>query len=254
MKTLKFVFAVFLSIIAIRSALVYGENFVKTIQVTYRNISIQVNGRIVASEQEPFIYQDRTFVPLRTIGEALGKTVEWDNGKNQVVINDTPTEKPQSFLSFPIHKLGERIEAYPYAVTVKKAFVSDPQHFGGGNVCVEITLENISEKGLAFKEFSAFSLFDKDGRKYRFSNEVDLKVSHHQKQYVYEAISYLNPGESDTTARICFLNAIDYLNKSLVFVFQPNRIILLDVSMDLSNLPSIEEANVFIAVDLGKLD
>jgi hypothetical protein len=29
---------------------------------------------------------------------------------------------------------------------------------------------------------------------------------------------------------------------------------LLDVSMDLSNLPSIEEANVFIAVDLGKLD
>lgn len=248
MKILRLVFTVFVSFIVIGSAVVYGENIVKTIQVTYRNISIQVNGRIVSSDQEPFIYQGRTFVPLRTIGEALGKTVEWDNSKNQVVINDTSADKPQSFLSFPIHKLGERIEAYPYAITVKKASVSDLQRSGGGNVCVELTLENISEKGLAFKEFSAFSLFDKDGRKYRFCNELDLKVSHHQKQYVYEAISYLNPGESDTTARICFLNAIDYLNKSLVFVFQP-RLIWLDLSV-----PPIEEANVFVAVDLGKLE
>jgi hypothetical protein len=173
MKILRLVFTVFVSFIVIGSAVVYGENIVKTIQVTYRNISIQVNGRIVSSDQEPFIYQGRTFVPLRTIGEALGKTVEWDNGKNQVVINDTPADKPQSFLSFPIHKLGERIEAYPYAITVKKA-IRSPERSSVGSIGIEFVLENISNKNLAFNEFSAFSLFDLNGTKFRFSNDVNL--------------------------------------------------------------------------------
>lgn len=88
MKKIKLVFAVFLSIIILGSVYVYGENIGKSIHVTYRNISILVNGKIVPSEQEPFIYQGRTFVPLRTIGEAVNKTVEWDNAKNQIKISD----------------------------------------------------------------------------------------------------------------------------------------------------------------------
>jgi hypothetical protein len=118
MKTLKFVFAVFLSIIAIGSALVYGENIVKTIQVTYRNISIQVNGKMVPSEQEPFIYQGRTFVPLRTIGEALGKTVEWDNGKNQVVINDAVDNLTR--LSSYYELLSYLPDHYKYSISSEK--------------------------------------------------------------------------------------------------------------------------------------
>jgi hypothetical protein len=247
MKTLKFVFAVFLSIVAIGSALVYGESIVKTIQVTYRNISIQVNGRIVSSDQEPFIYQGRTFVPLRTIGEALGKTVEWDNGKNQVVINDAPADKPQGFLSFPIHELGERIEAYPYAVTVNKA-IRLPERSKGGDIGIEFVLENISNKNLAFNEFSAFSLFDLNGTKFRFSNEVDLYKSRHKDNTLFpDVISFLQPGETDATAKVYFINHTDYLNKSLVFVFQP-KLLWLDLSV-----PPIEEANVFVAVDFGRL-
>jgi hypothetical protein len=88
MKKIKIVFAVFLSIMILGSALVFGATITKTIQAAYRNISIQVNGKEVVSEQEPFIYQGRTFVPLRTIGEVVNKTVEWDNAKNQIKISD----------------------------------------------------------------------------------------------------------------------------------------------------------------------
>lgn len=89
MKRLNIVSACVLSFLFLTSAVVYGENLVKSIKVTYRNISILVNGKMISSEQEPFIYQGRTFVPLRTIGEAVNKKVVWDNAKNQVVFSDS---------------------------------------------------------------------------------------------------------------------------------------------------------------------
>jgi len=116
MKKGKIVFAVFLSFVILGSAYVYGENIGKSIQVTYRNISILVNGKIVPSEQEPFIYQGRTFVPLRTIGEAVNKKVEWDNIKNQVTITDivksNPYLKLDSFYSL-LHYFPEHYQVVP---------------------------------------------------------------------------------------------------------------------------------------------
>jgi plastocyanin len=83
------IFVLLISFLVIGSiVLVYGESITKSIQVTYKNITIKVNGKLTASEQEPFIYQGRTFVPLRTIGEAFNKKVDWDNQNNQVIITD----------------------------------------------------------------------------------------------------------------------------------------------------------------------
>jgi plastocyanin len=90
------IFVLLISFLSIGSMVwVYGEAITKSIQVTYKNITIKVNGKLVSSEQEPFIYGGRTFVPLRTIGEALNKKVDWDNQNNQVVITDiqAPAEK-----------------------------------------------------------------------------------------------------------------------------------------------------------------
>lgn len=77
MRSIKKILILVVSFFVLGIVVVYGDNITKTIQVTYRNISIQVNGKIIPSEQEPFIYQGRTFVPLRTIGEAVNKKVEW---------------------------------------------------------------------------------------------------------------------------------------------------------------------------------
>jgi len=62
----------------------------KTIPVTYRNIKILVDGREAVSDKEPFIYNGSTFVPLRLIGESLGRTVNWDNATSTITITTDP--------------------------------------------------------------------------------------------------------------------------------------------------------------------
>lgn len=42
-------------------------------------ITISVNGRIIETDCEPYIKNDRTMVPMRAIFEALGATVRWNN-------------------------------------------------------------------------------------------------------------------------------------------------------------------------------
>lgn len=44
-------------------------------------IRVNVNGNILSFENNPYIEDGRTLVPIRKILEALGLTVDWDNGK-----------------------------------------------------------------------------------------------------------------------------------------------------------------------------
>lgn len=59
----------------------------RTISVIFRGISLVVNGRVIPVEQEPFVYEGRTYVPIRAVAEALGQDVSWDAESNQVRIN-----------------------------------------------------------------------------------------------------------------------------------------------------------------------
>jgi hypothetical protein len=152
MKRIKIVCVVFLTFIILGSIYVYGENITKSIQVTYRNISILVNGKIVPSEQEPFIYQGRTFVPLRTIGEAVNKTVEWDNAKNQIIVSD-PVNK--------VVRLGSYIELLNYL----------PDHFQYTKTDDKLTLDEIN-KAETFLE----KLYKND---HKLNNEKPVLSSFH---------------------------------------------------------------------------
>ncbi|MDO4563102.1 MAG: RICIN domain-containing protein [Clostridia bacterium] len=66
--------------------------------VTYRDIKIIFNNETVVpydeqgNEVEPFIYDDRTYLPLRAIGSLLDKTVAWDNDTRSAIIGQPPTE------------------------------------------------------------------------------------------------------------------------------------------------------------------
>ncbi len=59
----------------------------KNIQVRYKNIKTFVNSTLKAPSQEPFIYNDSTYVPLRFISESLGAVVNWDANTNTIAIN-----------------------------------------------------------------------------------------------------------------------------------------------------------------------
>lgn len=236
MKKIIILSIVFLSIVIFGSAVVFGESITKSIQVTYRNITILVNGSVISSEREPFIYQDRTFVSLRTIGEAVNKTVEWDNEKNQVIITNKQNETDQNFLCLPVHKMGERVEAYPYAVTITKTYHGNTDKLGikfnDDLIFVDVILENISEYSLDIALSMPFSLWDKNSGKIVLLNQYYLNSLQLPPNYVSTSNAYLSQKITD-----------EMRNRQLVLVFSP----IADGYKD-------KFSNVFLAFDLGKIE
>ena len=50
-----------------------------------------MNNYAYVLDEAPFIKNDRTFVPLRFIGEALGADVEWIAGERKIVVRRVRT-------------------------------------------------------------------------------------------------------------------------------------------------------------------
>lgn len=63
-----------------------ANNGTKTISVLYNNIKISLNGKEVKTDAEPFIFEGRTFVPVRFVSEALGADVKFNPKTNTVEI------------------------------------------------------------------------------------------------------------------------------------------------------------------------
>ncbi|MBQ6530156.1 MAG: copper amine oxidase N-terminal domain-containing protein, partial [Clostridia bacterium] len=72
----------------------YAEPAEVTINAYFNNYNIIINGTDKSKTPEdsrPFIYNERTYVPLRYIGESLGKEVIWDGDTSTIYINDQDT-------------------------------------------------------------------------------------------------------------------------------------------------------------------
>ena len=72
------------------------------------NIRIWMKGNLIKSDVTPYIYEDRTMVPLRVISENLGKEVTWDGANRSVNIKD---EKGNEFSLLIGGKFMEDISA-----------------------------------------------------------------------------------------------------------------------------------------------
>ena len=67
----------------------YAKVAQTSIPVTYNNIKVIVDGKQLVTEKEPFIYNGTTYLPVRAVGEAVGKTVGWDGKTNTVTLSST---------------------------------------------------------------------------------------------------------------------------------------------------------------------
>ena len=73
---------------------VLAESVKKNIDVSYNNIKLVVDGRVVTPKDvngnivEPFIYNGTTYLPVRAVSEALGKRVEWDPATYTVYVGE----------------------------------------------------------------------------------------------------------------------------------------------------------------------
>jgi hypothetical protein len=72
------------------SSIVLAENiFIQT----FDNIKVRINGEQISTDVKPFIYNGRTFVPIRVISEKLNKNVNWDGTNYIVDVNDKLDDK-----------------------------------------------------------------------------------------------------------------------------------------------------------------
>lgn len=237
MKRIKVVSAIFLSFVLLSSSLfVYGANMLKSISVAYRNITIQINGRQIPSEQEPFIYAGRTFVPLRTISDAFNKKIDWDNTKNQINISDrdpdiTRLDSYTNLLNyFPDH----------FKITKSEQKLTTDQ-LKSAQTYIEKVFKNLKEKetvpDLTKEKILPLSL-EKDGLKMDLFLVGNTLIIRYPNQTLY-FINYIfgnmlpmgcsdnwyvqreSPFHDDKNSRL-FNGYLDYINYSILFD-KPNR-------------------------------
>ncbi|MCC5912378.1 MAG: copper amine oxidase N-terminal domain-containing protein [Clostridiaceae bacterium] len=59
----------------------------------FRNYTILYNDTVLNLEMDPVVIENRTYLPLRFIAEALGLTVEWNEETQSVLINSPNFEE-----------------------------------------------------------------------------------------------------------------------------------------------------------------
>lgn len=122
-------------IIAVTSASIHAYSMLETIKVYRGGIKVVINNKQVHLEEQPFIYNDRVYVPLRFVSEKLGKKVEWGGESRTVLIWDpgfsVPLEicHPEKGEIFVYGKIS-RIDFSSYTIEVE-------QHFDDNSVQVK---------------------------------------------------------------------------------------------------------------------
>ena len=77
---------------------VFAKSGTEMIEALYSNIKIYVDGIKIEPKDatgktvEPFIYNGTTYLPVRAVGEAIGKTVTWDGATQSVFLGGKPGE------------------------------------------------------------------------------------------------------------------------------------------------------------------
>ena len=89
MKKKAFVFCL-IGAMALGTCPVSAEDGTREISAAFRDIKIIVDGKQLSTPAEPFIYNGTTYLPVRAVGEAVGKEVDWDNDTKTVTLTTPP--------------------------------------------------------------------------------------------------------------------------------------------------------------------
>jgi len=87
---------VIMSLIFMTSISTYALIESKTIMASYNNVKIYIDEKLMTLKDvngnvaEPFIYNGTTYIPIRAVGEAFGKSVSWDGSTSSVYIGTQP--------------------------------------------------------------------------------------------------------------------------------------------------------------------
>ncbi len=97
----------------------YASVGIRQIKASYDNIGLVINGKSVAASAEPFIYNYNVYVPISTVGHALGATVKWVNSPAEVQVQGAGA----SLQPFSVYLNGQQM---PTGLTNGKALYGIP--------------------------------------------------------------------------------------------------------------------------------
>jgi hypothetical protein len=112
----------------------YAEPAEQVINAYFGNYNIIINGADKSDtpdDSRPFIYNDRTYVPLRYIGESLNKQVVWDGDTSTIYINDDDTlsedtNSQTSEAAKEVSEVDEALEQYRNVISNASSYQYDP--------------------------------------------------------------------------------------------------------------------------------
>jgi hypothetical protein len=110
-----FIWGIAAASLLISTSAVLASPVKKQLEAYYNNIKIVVDGNAVTptdaqgQKVEPFIYEGTTYLPIRAIGQAIGKEVSWDSSTNTVYIGKNPG--------------GTGLTSLPYARTGQNSYI-----------------------------------------------------------------------------------------------------------------------------------
>jgi hypothetical protein len=84
-----FTMGLLIGCIIMASTTVFAKS--ESITAFFNNIKVLVNGKEIAMDTEPFIYNGRTYVQLKGVCDALNASVKWNETNNTVEINSKTT-------------------------------------------------------------------------------------------------------------------------------------------------------------------
>ena len=134
----------------------FAKNETEIIEALYNNINIYVDGVKIEPKDaagnavEPFIYNGTTYLPVRAVGEAMGKTVTWDGATQSVYLGDKPGEV-----------LNLLDVCTPYAGEWFKVKNGEAITIAGKKYYNSLTLGNIGNGVTGFALFNVDSKYDK---------------------------------------------------------------------------------------------
>lgn len=140
--------------VAMASASAFAAETTKNVQIQFDNIQLVVDGVPITpkdangSRIEPFIYNGTTYLPIRAVGEAVGKQVTWDGATKTVYLGEAPNETNYLVDICPPY------EVKPYSTRFE---VSNSIKMGGKTYAHGFTLTG--EDG----EDETYALFNLDG-------------------------------------------------------------------------------------------
>lgn len=137
---------------------VYAKTGTQTIDVLYDNIKIFLDGEEIEPKDadgqtvEPFVYNGTTYLPVRAVGNAIGKEVSWD-GVEKIVYLGAKPGGTENWLNVCGPYQYQRADEY--RLEDNKFFTMSGKKYTNGFVCKDI----IADEG-----YEAWALFNLNGQ------------------------------------------------------------------------------------------